>query len=929
MALKALILTFASYIKRCIFLVNFIFFFVVSLCGQCPDRDSLRKRIIYLKDSIKLFPKKQLPELLGYLDKMKQCPYRNDSTHIFLLRKIADAYFQQAEYLKAAQYRRQAIDILTTNAGKPSVNLKILPATYYYLSIAYDSLKNFAGKMNALDSCSTIAMRIKYMDRASLTALYTQVEYYYDIGDYQRCIDYAERCRLLAYEYADNNTGSEKIVGESFASSSLGWQIKALLNLNKFEQAEELLKNKIVEYRKAGLKDYLALAYGQLAEVQKQKSNFERALFYYSQSLKYYQEIRDSFNCKQTLKDIGYNIYFSHLDDRNKALAYYRKALKYITKDKYWIALDIIESLNIFTLIADVYVQKGLYDSAYRYFQLAFGQIKPGFNEEDILYSSPTEFREYKTIHYLSSLFIDKGDAFKHQYKANSRISTIRDAIRVYRKADQLLERIRTEQTHLESKLFWRSDSRRLYENAIEACYLSGSIDDAFYFFERSRAVLLQDQLREQRLMGEEDIMKQTQLIKKIQQLKASAGSAEEIFTNQLELDRLKQGIKERNPLYYQNFIDRNFITVKDVQQRILKDHQALVELFAGDSAVYVLVITAQKSYLQKISKTAFDNLSAAYTKYISHPDLLNIHFNDYIQLSHQLYQLIFQNANLPTGRIIISPDGKYFPFEALVTNAQPLTYFVKDHAMSYTYSARYLLMNFTSASSPSAQTFMGFAPVQFTRLPALTGSDQSLIRIKNYFSNAISFVGDKASKNNFLQEFYKHKIIQLYTHATDSGSTGEPTIYCSDSQLLLSDLLPEKKPVTSLIVLSACKTAGGKLYNGEGVFSFNRQFAALGIPSSVCNLWQVDNRSTYKLTELFYKYVADGLPLDLALQKAKKELSKNSENKLPYYWAASILVGQTNAVHTQDSSWKWLGLIILLLILGFWNERKWLKQTS
>ncbi len=180
-----------------------------------------------------------------------------------------------------------------------------------------------------------------------------------------------------------------------------------------------------------------------------------------------------------------------------------------------------------------------------------------------------------------------------------------------------------------------------------------------------------------------------------------------------------------------------------DVQQKVLKDHQALVELFVGDSAVYILIITAQKSYIQKIDKNSFDSLSAAYVNYISHPNLLNVNFNNYVQCSAQLYQLLFQRVNLPVGRIIISPDGKYFPFESLIISKQPLTYFVEDHAVSYTYSARYLLNNFTANSASNSYTFMGIAPVQYNNgLPALSGSDQSLHRMRNYFSNAACLAG-------------------------------------------------------------------------------------------------------------------------------------------------------------------------------------------
>ena len=132
------------------------------------------------------------------------------------------------------------------------------------------------------------------------------------------------------------------------------------------------------------------------------------------------------------------------------------------------------------------------------------------------------------------------------------------------------------------------------------------------------------------------------------------------------------------------------------------------------------------------------------------------------------------------------------------------------------------------------------------------------------------------------------------------------------------------------MIVLSACETGNGKLYKGEGVFSFNRGFAALGIPSSVINLWSVENESTYKITELFYKYAADGLPLDLALQKAKLEFiaTSSKEKRLPYYWAAAILAGKTDAIEfTKGFSWNGvaidIGIIFLCLAIIFFIRRK------
>jgi hypothetical protein len=168
---------------------------------------------------------------------------------------------------------------------------------------------------------------------------------------------------------------------------------------------------------------------------------------------------------------------------------------------------------------------------------------------------------------------------------------------------------------------------------------------------------------------------------------------------------------------------------------------QALLERFDGDSSVYALVITAGKTYLQRVNKKTFDSLSVILTLYVSSPDLLNRNFNNYVQAAHQLYRMIFQNINLPAGRIIISPDGHYFPFEALVTNENPRQFFVENYAVSYTYSARYLLNNFTNSAATASGEFMGMAPVTYPfALASLSGSDQSLQRMNNYFNHPAIF---------------------------------------------------------------------------------------------------------------------------------------------------------------------------------------------
>ena len=100
------------------------------------------------------------------------------------------------------------------------------------------------------------------------------------------------------------------------------------------------------------------------------------------------------------------------------------------------------------------------------------------------------------------------------------------------------------------------------------------------------------------------------------------------------------------------------------------------------------------------------------------------------------------------------------------------------------------------------------------------------------------------------------------------------------------------------MVMLSACNTGSGFIADGEGVFSLARGFRLAGIPSTVTNLWQVDNQVTYQLTESFYKYLRQGQTKDVSLRLAKLDLlNKDQSHLLPYYWGATIVLGDSAAL--------------------------------
>ena len=473
---------------------------------------------------------------------------------------------------------------------------------------------------------------------------------------------------------------------------------------------------------------------------------------------------------------------------------------------------------------------------------------------------------------------------------------------------------------------------------------MSDQKQTAFYFLEKSRAVLLNEQLNDQRWLNNDQILEQKALKdlieKQTKKLKRSGQSSSEylklqgdLVSNQEKLKHLTQRLRENNPLYYQSYLDTAMIKITDVRDKVLAGTGSFVELFVGDSAVYSMIITKENIYFNQRDKHRYAKLLEQLKNGIAIPSNSVTDIDNSIQKCRELYAFLFQGINLPAGKLIVSPDAQIFPFEILITNqAGSPKYFIEDYAVSYTYSARYLLNSYSN-NSGSRGNFLGFAPIRFTKanasLAELRGSDQSLEKLTAYFHNADEYTGDKATKSNFLNRFSDYAIIQLYTHASAGGESKEPVIYFSDSTLYLSELIPESKPLTQLIILSACETGKGQFYEGEGTFSFNRAFAAVGIPAAVTTLWSVESESTYQITELFYKYLSKGHQTDIALQKAKLEFLRTAskEKSLPYFWAGPILSGKAEKIEFSKSNpWKWVGLglgLALLITMLYWKRKR------
>ena len=242
--------------------------------------------------------------------------------------------------------------------------------------------------------------------------------------------------------------------------------------------------------------------------------------------------------------------------------------MKYVDNDE---AIDILKN------IANIYVAKRDFEKAFDFFRQAFNRFRPRTDETNLLTLPDDELFGRVNTDYVINLLLDKANAFQIRFKQTKDDQDLKHALLIYKTADRFMDKMKASQTEISSKLFWRMATRRLYEGAIGSCYLSANTEDAFYFFEKSRAVLLNDQLRQQQL-GEKDISEMAVRKKKILSLEnliaglnpADSLYAEmqrKLFISKQELNSLDQQVKMRNPWYYQSLLDTSFVSLTTVQK--------------------------------------------------------------------------------------------------------------------------------------------------------------------------------------------------------------------------------------------------------------------------------------------------------------------------------------------------------------------------
>ena len=669
-----------------------------------------------------------------------------------------------------------------------------------------------------------------------------------------------------------------------------------------------------------------------VARIHKEKAtlDFDISFDYYKQALAIAEQLKDTVKIIRIYEGIGdlYNII-----DQDESINALKTALSFTKEKDSVIRGELYSSLGLTQLLKKDY-DAGI-ESKHR----------------GIAYLTGNDFKDLKEINfnflinlpnreYLFDFLPQLAEGYLKYFELSGKREYLNKSIAYFKLADQVIDLTKLNASEFKSRLFWRRISTDIYSKAIRACFLSGDTEQAFYFMEKNKALLLLEDIAEQAFKNTLELPKS--FLKKEKSLKKKILLLEwEIEKNPEEVKLLKKELLDTQRAL-SNMLDsvdigKNKITISpsiislEEVQKTLTEDEILIEyhVSAPDESIiytnqengYALFITKESvrffeipglsvfkeevSRLIELSKRPFE----------SEEDIVG-----YRRLSHNVFGKLFPETTkefIQEKKLIIISDSylSLINFEVLSSKNDELHYLIRDHEIRYLYS--YSFLKNTQKEKRQKTSFLGVAPGTFKdkNLVSLTNSDKELESLKKYYKGT-TLTGSIASKNAFLNEFENHGIVHLATHA-DAQDATSPWIVFNDEKLLLEELyLTENN--ASLVVLSGCNTTLGEQAIGEGVISLARGFFYSGSQTVMSTLWSIDDRATSTLIADFYKNLSKGQTKSSALHNAKLNyLNTHSlSEQSPYYWASFILLGENDTLSASSQSWIWYGLLLTLILI-------------
>jgi CHAT domain-containing protein len=650
--------------------------------------------------------------------------------------------------------------------------------------------------------------------------------------------------------------------------------------------------------------------------------------------------------------------------------------------------------------LANYYIEYKRYNEALEYNSFAIKSLLPTWKNE-AKNGLPTidELNQSTSLGLAAQLLAQRGAIY---FDSNNKEEQLKKALDNYRLMDVFVTRLRRLYTGESARLLWSDRALDFYEKAIKTClelYKKTGEEsyqlEAFTLSERSKSLLLLEafkKIKAKKVSGVpvEKIEKEERLEEAVDALENQLYNLKrykqntETYKNELrkkEKELLEQKrayedflieLRKQYPAYYKLKFDLTVTTVPEVQERLAKD-QLMIEYFIGSDELIAFKIS-KKGYevlelpldfeLTPKIKAFREGIYGYYLNNNERSDSLKKAYTaQYQTLGYELYQgilePILEGQKESRLMIILAGNLGFLPFEALLTaptkgaKFREMPYLLNDYAVGYCYSAT-LLHEMQEKEHVPDKIFLGFAPEfkegvtlegQYSFAP-LVHSEKEVNEIFNLVGMMGEvFDGEMATKANFQENCEDYCIVHIATHGVMNTQNSENSFLAfsevpdsNDNELLYVRDLYNMHLTASLVVLSACETGIGELYESEGIASLARGFSYAGAKSLITSLWSVNDHATAEIMRRLYMNLKEGVPKDMALQQAKYDFIQNSTDRTahPFLWSAFIQIGDEAPLPSPKgkdggSTWLWWiggGLLVLLLgFIVFWRQKGIVKK--
>jgi len=452
------------------------------------------------------------------------------------------------------------------------------------------------------------------------------------------------------------------------------------------------------------------------------------------------------------------------------------------------------------------------------------------------------------------------------------------------------------------------------------------------------------DELKRDRELSSEIASLNTQLAR----LKMQSQPAEaQVADTQARLDKTRLEYEAFNAALYAAHPE---LRVQRGQTQPVTLDEAAALLPDDQTAIFEYIVTEDKSYLFVLRKARKDSADKAIPRLTVHT--LNIKSSELAvmaesfrqgvaerdltvkQPARQLYDLLIKPAEeelRSVRRLCIVPDGPLWnvPFQALHQGERG--YLLEQYALFYAPSLSVLREMEKRANTLRSAHRRPTARLLAMGNPTLSGETAAKVRFARR-DEPLSPLPDAEKEVNSLGRLYgpggtkvligaqvrevivkaeagKYEILHFATHATldDRNPLYSRIILSRAEDDLQEDGLLEAWEImkldlnATLVVLSACQTARGRVAAGEGIIGISWALFVAGCPAVVVSQWKVDSARSSELMVEFHRNLLQkrgagktAIKKSEALRQAALKLLHGPYNH-PAYWAGFILIGDDN----------------------------------